>query len=51
MHPMSRITRHDKGLTMTILAALCVALPAFWLAIRLQPLLSRQAALRAEGWL
>lgn len=36
---------------MTVLGALCCTLPAFWLGLRLSPLLDRQAALRAQGWL
>ncbi len=36
---------------MYLLAALCVAVPAFWLWTRVQPLLSHNAALRAQGWI
>lgn len=36
---------------MIALAVLCCSLPAFWLGLRVSPLLNRQAALRAQGWL
>ncbi len=35
---------------MYLTAALCVALPAFWLLLASKPYRDRQARLRAEGW-
>lgn len=30
MHPMSRVTRQDKGPSMTVLAISCFAVAVFW---------------------
>lgn len=36
---------------MTVVFALCVLPPVVWTWCRLKPLLDRDAALRAQGWL